>query len=126
MFWYQFLNYGFATFHTLLVLFVLFGWIWSRTRRAHLMVTGLTLSSWFLLGLKYGLGYCPSTDWHWQVKRHLGEKELPNSSVKYYLDLMTGMDLDSTQVDLAVALAGIVLFQISVLVNWRDRFSTSK
>jgi hypothetical protein len=25
--------------------------------------------SWFGLGLFYGIGYCPSTDWHWRIKR---------------------------------------------------------
>lgn len=126
MSWYQFLDYGFATFHSLLVLFVLFGWLWWRTRRAHLIVTGLILSSWFILGLKYGLGYCPSTDWHWQVKRQLGEKGLPNSCVKYYLDLITGKEFDSNHVDLTVALLGISLFLISFVVNWRDWYSGSE
>ena len=28
--------------------------------------------SWGVMGLKYGLGYCICTDWHWQVRQALG------------------------------------------------------
>ena len=31
------------------------------------------------LGAVYGWGYCPCTDWHWDVKRRLGETGLPRS-----------------------------------------------
>ena len=86
---YAFLDYFFVTFHTGLVLFDLTGWAWKRTRRIHLIVMGLTIVSWFGLGLFYGWGYCPCTDWHWAVKVKLGETNLPNSYVKYYVDRLT-------------------------------------
>jgi hypothetical protein len=70
----QALNIAFFAFHTLVIMFNLAGWIWAKTRKAHLAVLGLTAFSWFALGplLGYQLGYCFCTDWHWQIRRQLG------------------------------------------------------
>lgn len=118
---YHLLDAAFVVFHTSIVVFNLTGWIWKRTRRLHLLVIGLTCLSWFGLGLFYGWGYCPSTDWHWQVKRTLGETGLPASYVKYYLDRLTGLSWDPAVVDTAVAALGLSALVLSVWLNVRDR-----
>lgn len=115
-----FLDTFFLVFHTALIGFNLTGWIWRRTRRAHLVVIGATLLSWVGLGAVYGWGYCPCTDWHWQVKRRLGETDLPASYVKYYLDAWTGLAWDPFVVDVLVAGLGIGAFVVSVALNVRD------
>ncbi|MBT3271653.1 MAG: DUF2784 family protein, partial [Spirochaetales bacterium] len=53
-------------FHSCVIIFNLTGWIWRKTRIPHLILIGLTAFSWFVLGIWYGFGYCPSTDWHWR------------------------------------------------------------
>lgn len=118
-----FLDIFFVVFHSALVVFNITGWIWRRTRRLHLVTMGLTCLSWVGLGFFYGFGYCPSTDWHWQVKRALGETDLPTSYVKYYLDRLTGLDWSSSFVDNGVAAVGIVALIISIVLNLRDRVS---
>ena len=115
-----FLDILFVVFHSALVLFHLVGWVWRRTRGAHLLVTGITMCSWFGLGIWYGFGYCPCTDWHWEVKRHLGESQLPLSYVKYYLDKATGSDWEPLLVDASVAVLGLAAFGLSICLNWRD------
>ena len=110
----------FAAFHGALVLFNLTGWIWRRTRRLHLAVIGLTFLSWFGLGVLYGWGYCPCTDWHWQVKRTLGETDLPYSCVKYYADRLTGVTWDPGLVDAAVLVLALLALVLSALTNWGD------
>ena len=117
---------GFAVLHTILILFNLCGWAFPRTRRLHLFTITLTLGSWVGLGLKYGFGYCPSTDWHWQLKRQLGEVDLPASWVKYYVDWMTNTAWDAGLVDGVVAVAGIGAFLVSVAMNYRDYASKRK
>jgi len=117
---YHFLDVFFAVFHLSLVVFNLTGWIWTRTRRLHLLVIGLTVASWFGLGAIYGWGYCPCTDWHWDVKHRLGETDLPNSYVKYYLDRLTGASWDAGLVDVVVAVAGLAALALSLYLNWRD------
>lgn len=118
---YAFLDVFFVVFHSTLVLFNLTGWIWTKTRRLHLVTIGLTIASWFGLGLFYGWGYCPCTDWHWDVKRRLGETALPQSYVKYYLDAVTGLSWDAGVVDALVLILGLSALAASVWVNLRDR-----
>ena len=117
---YAFLDTFFLIFHSSLVVFILVGWIWKQTRKAHLFVLSLTMSSWFVLGIWYGFGYCPCTDWHWQVKSKLGETNLPISYVKYYADRLTGLDWNSFVLDLLVAVLGLAAFGVSIGMNFRD------
>ena len=63
---------------------------------------------------------CPCTDWHWQVKRKLGETELPASYIKYYLDYLTGQNWNPTVVDVLVLVLGVGALVLSVELNWRD------
>jgi hypothetical protein len=121
---YVFADIFLVVFHTALILFVLAGWAWKRLRPAHLILTTLTLLSWFGLGLRYGFGYCPSTDWHWRIKRELGETDLPRSFVQYCFRWMTGWDWETSLVDLAVLAVGLSAGAASICLNWRDRRSS--
>ena len=118
---YRLLDMLLVAFHTLLVGFNLLGWVWCRTRRLHLITISATLLSWFGLGVVYGWGYCPLTDWHWQVKRALGETALPASCVEYYLDRLTGFDWSRTTVDALVVGVALTALLLSVALNLRDR-----
>ncbi|CAG35922.1 DUF2784 domain-containing protein [Desulfotalea psychrophila] len=118
-----FLDYFFIIFHGGLVIFNLTGWAWRRTRRIHLLTIGLTVLSWFGIGIFYGWGYCPCTDWHWQVKHELGATHLPNSYVKYYVDRLTGLSWDSLLVDAVVLTLGVLAFVLSSWLNIRDHRS---
>lgn len=118
-----YLDYFFLLFHAALILFVLGGWVPRRTRRLHLLVTASILVSWFGLGLWYGIGYCPCTDWHWEIKRKLGETGLPFSYVKYYLDTLTRNRWSAAFVDQMVVFCGLAAFSLSLWLNWRDRRS---
>ncbi len=112
------LDIFFTLAHLGLIVFNLTGWIWKRTRKVHLIVLGLTTASWFVLGIWYGWGYCPLTDWHWDVKEKLGETYLPNSFVKYYADKISGSDISVSLVDNAT-LAGLLLsIAAAIYVNF--------
>ncbi len=117
---YRLLDIFFVVFHTLLVGFNMLGWAWRRTRRLHLITITVTLLSWFGLGVVYGWGYCPLTDWHWDVKRALGETALPASWMKYYLDLVTGLDWSTALVDAIVIGSALGALVVSVALNVRD------
>ena len=76
--------------HLVIIVFNLFGWIFRGTRTLHLYSIALTALSWFLLGIWFGIGYCPITDWQWRVKEKLGESNLPDSFITYFLNNVTG------------------------------------
>jgi hypothetical protein len=113
----------FVVFHSGLVLFNLVGWAFRKTRRIHLVVISATIASWVGLGFFFGFGYCPSTDWHWEVKRALGERQLPASWIKYYADNITGMNLDATTIDVLVGVLGFAALTLSIALNIRDYVS---
>ena len=76
------------------MLFNVFGWILVPLRVFHLWMMGATLGSWLVLGWSYGFGYCPITDWHWQVKSQLDPSPLPSSYIQYLFDQVFGMNID--------------------------------
>jgi hypothetical protein len=117
----SFLNIFFTVVHLALIIFNLIGWIWKRIRKAHLIVLSLTALSWFVLGIWYGWGYCPLTDWHWNIKEKLGEKNLPNSFIKYFADKITGSDINPGVVDGITVGCLIAAIIASVYVNFFTR-----
>ena len=110
---YELLDKFFVFFHSFLIIFNLFGWIWKKTRKANLVLLLLTAFSWFVLGIWYGIGYCPLTDWHWKVLRLLGNSNLPNSYIKYLADRITGMDFNAQLIDALV----VVLFMLALICS---------
>jgi hypothetical protein len=116
-----FADWFFVIFHSVLILFNLFGWIWRKTRKAHLITISLTLLSWGFLGIWYGWGYCPLTDWHWQVLDKLGTQDLPNSYISYLLDRILGWRPDQKWVDAGTLGFTLLAFGLSIWVNWRKK-----
>ena len=122
----KFLDIFFTAFHSLLVLFILFGWIWKKTRRLNLICILLTAGSWLGLGIFYGLGYCPLTDWHFNILRRLGYTDLPNSYLSFLFTRLTGLQIDQNLVD-EVTLWGLVIaMMISIFLNFRHWFLRSR
>jgi hypothetical protein len=104
----------FTILHLAIIAFNLFGWIHPKTRKAHLVVILLTAASWFLLGIWFGIGYCPITDWQWQVKEKLGERNLPDSFITYYADKLTGRSWDPDLINTIT----VSLFAIAVILSF--------
>jgi len=117
---YSFLNIFFFIFHSALMVFIIFGWMWKKTRVANLVVVLLTAFSWFILGIWYGFGFCPSTEWHWQVRMKLGYYDMPNSYTKFLVDNLTGLDVNQKLVDIFAVLFLMLSLFASVFTNIRD------
>jgi hypothetical protein len=107
--------------HFALIGFNLFAWIWPKTRKAHLITVAATAFSWFILGIWFGWGYCPITDWEWKIKERSGESNLPNSFIKYYADKISGKDIDSSVIDTTTLIVFLVVIAITVYVNFFNR-----
>jgi len=118
MFWYHVLDYFFLIFHSILTLFNLLGWIWKKTRLANFITLLLTGFAWFGLGLFYGIGYCPLTDWHWIVLEKLGNHNLPYSYLKYLIDRLTGFNVNAQLVEVFTVVGFFIALIISVYLNF--------
>jgi hypothetical protein len=114
------LNVGFFVFHSAWILFNCVGWIWKQTRVWQLVTVSLTALSWFGLGLWHGWGYCPSTDWHWQVRARLGYHD-PSSYIQLLIREVTGVDLGPELANALALMTLTLVAGISVILNIRDR-----
>ena len=117
---YAFLDKFFFAFHSSLILLILFGWMWKKTRKLNLICILLTVFSWFILGIWYGYGYCPCTDWHWQVRMKLGHYDLHSSYIGFLIESITGLDVGRKFVDIfALLFLSSALFA-SIYTNVRE------
>ena len=107
--------------HLAIILFNLFGWIPKQTRNAHLVLVLLTASSWFLLGIGFGMGYCPITEWQWRVKEQLGEKNLPASFITYYANKVTHRNWAPAFINTVTGVSFAAAALLSVYVNFIKR-----
>ncbi len=110
------LDIFFVIFHSVFILFILFGWIPRRFRVAHLVCVLLTGGSWFILGIFYGMGFCPLTEWHWDVLRQLGKTGLPFSYVQYILDRLLGINIPAGTADSVTLYAWLAALLISIFL----------
>lgn len=114
----HFLNIFFFIFHTVLVLFNLFGWIFRKTRKLHFIVLMITLFSWTILGIWKGFGYCFLTDWHYDVLRELDKTGMPKNYIAFLIETFSGWRPKAELVNtLTLAVTGVVLV-CSVWVNF--------
>ncbi len=115
------LDIFFTLLHLTIIGFNLLGWIWKSTRKLHFYCILITSFSWLILGIWFGLGYCPVTDWQWQVKTKLGEQNLPDSFIKYLADKYTGDSISSSLIDYATALSFAIAAFLSVYFNFINK-----
>jgi hypothetical protein len=124
---YHFLDIFFVCFHSLLVIFNIFGWIWKKTRIINLITLLITGLSWSLLGWIVGTpGYCPLTDWHFTILEKLGRSDLPVSYIKYLADRIGGININPDLVDDVTLFTFIAALMFSIFFNTRDLVKRKK
>ncbi len=117
---YSFLNYFFFVFHTALILFNTFGYIPKKTRRLNLITLSLTAFSWFVLGIWYGWGFCFCTEWHWEVRGHLGITDNDVSYIHFLALKITGINFPQQTADTVTAAVFFGSLALSLYFNIRD------
>ncbi len=110
----------FICFHSLLIIFNLFGWIHQATRKWNLVTLLLTGASWFGLGIFYGWGYCPLTEWHFRILTRMGHEDLPASYISYLINRLFGLSVPQSTVDVCTLVFFLVALAISLTLNIRS------
>lgn len=113
----QLADMGCFLFHTVLVGFNMFGWIWKRTRVWHLIAMGLTSFSWFVMGAFYGWGYCLCTDWQFQIRDRLGYKDSATTYIQLLSEEALGISISRFTSDV-LAITVFVLILLAMAVVW--------
>ena len=103
----------FFGFHTILILFNVFGWLVPKWRLANFISLSLTAFSWFILGIWFGWGYCICTDWHWEVRNMLGYQDMSSSYIHFLILKITDIDIPANLVDTYT----VVLFCLALIVS---------
>jgi len=117
---YPLLDKFFFVIHSFIIIFILLGWIWKKTRVANLIIILITSFSWFILGIWYGFGYCFCTDWHYQVRMKLGYFDMPSSYIKFLIDILTGMNINARLVDILTFTFFFLALIMSIFTNLQD------
>ena len=118
----RFLDIVFVGFHSVLIIFNLFGWLWKPSRLVNLVTLSLTGASWFILGIFYGIGYCPLTEWHWRILEKLGQGPLPDSYISYLIHRLFHLIPPSPAiVNAATFICFAIALSFSLFFNMRDR-----
>jgi hypothetical protein len=117
---YMILDWFFIVFHTVLILFNVFGWLVKRTRKLNLITLTLTAFSWFALGAFYGFGYCFLTDWHWKILAKLSSYPVEHSYIQYLLKRITGIQISANAADRLTVTVFVIAFALSLFLNVRD------
>ena len=106
----QILDILFHITHLTVILINCLGWsLAGWPRHCFLLVFSFTWVSWLGFGYWYGIGYCFLTDYHWQVKRQLGDARLPPSYIHFLLEEWFHLSIPRETVDQFVACIFIVL-----------------
>jgi len=112
------LDIFFDALHIGVILFNLTGWMFKTTRKAHRWLVGATAFCWLVVGpFAGGIGYCPLTEWHWNIKQARGIRNLPDSYIDYPL---RGMNIhaDPARIDFWVG-ATFAAVVIATGFAWR-------
>jgi hypothetical protein len=79
----------------------------------------LTAFSWFILGIRYGWGYCFCTDWHWRAREKLGYHDRSHSYIHFLVLKITGINFDPDMVEHVTLFVFLASFALSVWLNLR-------
>lgn len=112
----EFANLIYHVIHlAVIIINCVFGFIPGRCQRLFILTYTTTIVSWLGFGLQYGLGYCFLTDWHWQLKRDMGEHNLPPSYIHYISETWLNLDLSRGAIDMGVAMIFIALLLVYIV-----------
>lgn len=113
-----FLDVFYTILHLMIIVFNLTGWIFKSTRKLHLFVVAITCFCWLILGIWYGFGYCPVTEWQWKVKEQLGESNLPASFITYLINNLLGGTVSEKIIINGTGIIFLVVIIITVYFNF--------
>ena len=120
------LDIFFFGFHTILILFNVFGWLVPRWRSMNFISLSLTAFSWFILGVWYGWGYCFCADWHWRVREILGYQDMSSSYIHFLILKLTRVDISTSLVEVYTVVIFFTAFIISAYLNVRKWMANKK
>ena len=110
----------FNLLHVFVVLVNCFGWAYKGTLKLNLAFLVITISSWCLLGIFYGIGFCFLTELHSIALNSIVYTKIPFSYLDYLLIERIGIKIDSTSISLISISAIFLSLTISIKKNFKE------
>ena len=111
-------DFIFSVLHVVVIMVNCFGWLSKRTLKLNLLFLVLTISSWSILGILFGVGFCFITHFHSIVLNMLFGVSVPFS----FLDYMIINKLDINASSKILSLIGIVAIYLSLTLSIKKNF----
>ncbi len=107
--------------HFAIVFMLCFGWIAKATRKFHRILLCVVTICWLAIGPLMGksIGYCPVTDWAWQVRTLRGETELEYGYINYLTEKL-GVYMSNGTTDLVVGVIFGFIWLMTIILWVRE------
>jgi hypothetical protein len=119
-FFYTIIDILFNTMHIFAILINCFGWAFKKTLRINLLLLLITISSWSILGLFYGVGFCFLTMFHSLSLDFFGRPSIPFS----YLDYIILEKLNINTSSNIISLTSIFFIFSALAISLKRNFIT--
>jgi len=117
IFFYTLTDNIFNILHILAILINCFGWAFSKTLKLNLWLLLLTISSWSILGLFFGIGFCFLTEVHSFALGLMGRPSISFSYLDYLLLVKLKIPISSNIISILSILAVFTSLGISIKKN---------
>lgn len=117
IFFYTLADNIFNILHILAILINCFGWAFSKTLKLNLWFLLLTISSWSILGLFFGIGFCFLTEVHSLALGLIGSPSINFSYLDYLLLVKLKIPISSNTISILSILAVFTSLGISIKKN---------
>ena len=117
IFFYTLTDNIFNILHILAILINCFGWAFSKTLKLNLWLLLLTISSWSILGLFFGIGFCFLTEVHSLALGLIGSPSINFSYLDYLLLVKLKIPISSNTISILSILAVFISLGISIKKN---------
>ena len=118
IFFYTLTDNIFNILHILAILINCFGWAFSKTLKLNLSFLLLTISSWSILGLFFGIGFCFLTEVHSLALGLIGSPSINFSYLDYLLLVKLKIPISSNTISILSILAVFISLGISIKKNF--------
>ncbi len=116
-FFYNTLDVFFNFIHIIIILINCFGWAFKETLKLNIILLLITMLSWTILGIFFGLGFCFLTNLHFSLLGELKSTNIPFSYLDYLLIENFNLKVSSQTISLLSIVVVFSSLTISIKKN---------
>tara|TARA_B100001989_G_C24413747_1_gene400381 strand:- start:162 stop:716 length:555 start_codon:yes stop_codon:yes gene_type:complete len=119
---YDYVDSIFNLLHVFVILLNTLGWVSEKTRRVSLLFLILTIFCWSIMGLFFGIGFCPLTYLHSEYLNFKYSYILPFSYMDHFIINIIDFNISSK----IISIVSITFVFLSLYINLKKSFLLNK